>query len=35
MDDSVKYPFLSKVNYPSDIKSMDITQLKGLCADIR
>jgi 1-deoxy-D-xylulose-5-phosphate synthase len=35
MDDSVKYPVLSKVNYPSDIRSMDISQLKGLCKDIR
>ncbi|WP_337864931.1 1-deoxy-D-xylulose-5-phosphate synthase [Ignavibacterium sp.] len=30
-----KYPFLSKVNYPSDIKKMDVTELKGLCNDIR
>lgn len=35
MDDSVKYPILSKVNYPSDIKKMDVTELKGLCKDIR
>lgn len=35
MNDTVKYPILSKVNYPSDIKQMDITQLKGLCKDIR
>jgi 1-deoxy-D-xylulose-5-phosphate synthase len=35
MSDSVKYPVLSKVNYPSDIKNMDITELKGLCKDIR
>ncbi len=35
MSDSVKYPVLSKVNYPSDIKSMDVTELKGLCKDIR
>ena len=35
MSESVKYPFLSKVNYPADIKQMDITQLKGLCKDIR
>lgn len=32
---SQKYPVLSKVNYPSDIKKMDITELKGLCKDIR
>lgn len=30
-----KYPVLSKVNYPSDIKLMDITELKQLCKDIR
>ena len=35
MSESVKYPFLSEVNYPADIKQMDITQLKGLCKDIR
>lgn len=35
MSDSIKYPVLSKVNYPSDIKSMDVTELKGLCKDIR
>ncbi|HEX9252204.1 MAG TPA: 1-deoxy-D-xylulose-5-phosphate synthase [Ignavibacteriaceae bacterium] len=35
MSDTVKYPVLSKVNYPSDIKQMDITELKVLCKDIR
>jgi len=35
MTESEKYPVLSKVNYPSDIKQMDITELKGLCKDIR
>jgi len=35
MSDAVKYPVLSKVNYPSDIRQMDVTQLKGLCKDIR
>ncbi|GIV45417.1 MAG: 1-deoxy-D-xylulose-5-phosphate synthase [Ignavibacterium sp.] len=30
-----KYPVLSKVNYPSDIKQMDIAELKQLCKDIR
>ena len=35
MSDTEKYPVLSKVNYPSDIKQMDIVQLKGLCQDIR
>ena len=35
MSDTVKYPVLSKVNYPSDIRQMDVTQLKGLCKDVR
>ncbi len=35
MSETEKYPVLSKVNYPSDIKGMDINQLKGLCKDIR
>ena len=35
MSETQKYPVLSKVNYPSDIKQMDITELKGLCKDIR
>ena len=35
MSDASKYPVLSKVNYPSDIKQMDVTELKGLCKDIR
>ncbi len=35
MTESEKYPVLSKVNYPSDIKQMDVTELKGLCKDIR
>lgn len=30
-----KYPILSKVNYPSDIKNLSVTELKVLCADIR
>lgn len=30
-----KYPILSKVNYPSDIKSLSVPELKILCADIR
>ncbi|BDQ02460.1 1-deoxy-D-xylulose-5-phosphate synthase [Ignavibacterium sp.] len=30
-----KYPVLSKVNYPSDIKQMDVAELKQLCKDIR
>ena len=28
MSEAVKYPVLSKVNYPSDIKQMDVTELK-------
>jgi 1-deoxy-D-xylulose-5-phosphate synthase len=35
MTETEKYPVLSKVNYPSDIKEMDVAQLKGLCKDIR
>lgn len=35
MSETEKYPVLSKVNYPSDIKEMDVAQLKGLCKDIR
>lgn len=35
MSETEKYPILSKVNYPSDIKQMDVTELKGLCKDIR
>jgi len=35
MPETEKYPILSKVNYPSDIKQMDVTDLKGLCKDIR
>lgn len=35
MSENEKYPVLSKVNYPSDIKNMDVTELKGLCKDIR
>ncbi len=35
MSDNEKYPVLSKVNYPADIKQMDVTELKGLCKDIR
>lgn len=30
-----KYKILSKVNYPSDIKNLDISELKTLCRDIR
>ena len=35
MSDTQKYPVLSKVNYPSDIKQMSITELKELCKDLR
>lgn len=35
MTDAEKYPVLSKVNYPSDIKKLDVTELKVLCKDIR
>lgn len=35
MREGSKYPILSKVNYPSDIKQLDLSQLKVLCSDIR
>lgn len=35
MSDSTKYEVLSKVNLPSDIKQLDLAQLKILCSDIR
>ncbi len=35
MIDSEKYKILSKVNYPEDIKHLDVPELKLLCSDIR
>lgn len=35
MSDQDKYPILSKINLPSDIRKLDISELKILCADIR
>lgn len=35
MDTAGKYPVLSKVNYPNDIRHLDLAQLKQLCTDIR
>ncbi|MBT8379725.1 MAG: 1-deoxy-D-xylulose-5-phosphate synthase [Ignavibacteria bacterium] len=35
MSDSNKYPILSKVNYPSDIRQLHLPELKQLCTDIR
>src|SRR4030042_4067332 len=35
MIESTKYEILSKVNLPSDIKQLDLAQLKILCSDIR
>lgn len=35
MSESTKYEILSKVNVPSDIKQLDLAQLKTLCSDIR
>ena len=35
MSDEQKYPILSKVNYPSDIRQLSLPQLKQLCTDIR
>ncbi|HSL88616.1 MAG TPA: 1-deoxy-D-xylulose-5-phosphate synthase [Ignavibacteriaceae bacterium] len=35
MPETEKYPVLSKVNYPSDIKGLSVHELKVLCQDIR
>ena len=35
MAEEEKYKILSKVNYPGDIKNLDVPQLKTLCSDIR
>jgi len=35
MNHSQKYPILSKVNYPSDIRQLHLPELKQLCTDIR
>jgi len=35
MIDDQKYPILSKVDYPSDIRQFSLPQLKQLCVDIR
>jgi 1-deoxy-D-xylulose-5-phosphate synthase len=35
MEENIKYQILSKVNLPSDIRQLDLTQLKTLCSDIR
>ncbi len=35
MAEEEKYKILSKVNYPGDIKNLDVPQLKILCSDIR
>jgi 1-deoxy-D-xylulose-5-phosphate synthase len=35
MIDEQKYPILSKVDYPSDIRQLSLPQLKQLCTDIR
>ncbi len=35
MIDENKYPILSKVDYPSDIRQLSLPQLKQLCTDIR
>ena len=35
MPETEKYPVLSKVNYPSDIKGLSVQDLKVLCQDIR
>ena len=35
MINAEKYPVLSKVNYPSDIRELPLVQLKQLCNDMR
>jgi 1-deoxy-D-xylulose-5-phosphate synthase len=35
MTNQEKYPILSKINNPKDIRNLDSNDLKGLCADIR
>jgi 1-deoxy-D-xylulose-5-phosphate synthase len=35
MDESNKYQVLSKVNFPSDIRQLELPQLKILCSEIR
>ncbi len=35
MSDQEKYSVLNKITYPSDIRKLDINELKTLCADIR
>ncbi len=35
MSDAGKYEILSKVNFPSDIRQLDVSQLKQLCSEIR
>ncbi len=35
MAEEEKYKILSKVNYPGDIRNLDVPQLKILCSDIR
>ena len=35
MIDEQKYPILSRVDYPSDIRQLSLPQLKQLCTDIR
>lgn len=35
MNNSQKYPVLSEVNYPSDIRQLHLPELKQLCTDIR
>ncbi len=35
MADDSKYKVLSKIEYPQDIRSLDVSQLKILCSDIR
>ncbi len=35
MIDPLKYEVLSKVNYPADVRKLELAELKKLCADLR
>ncbi len=35
MPAEMKYPILSKINYPNEIRKLELADLKQLCSDIR
>ena len=35
MIDNIKYPVLSKVDSPADLKQLELVDLKQLCTDVR